>query len=231
MRAIYLEDIDEEKFELKGDKCHHFLNVIRLKQGEELLLLDGKGNSKKVVAEKIEKKKITFSSLSNIIYKAPSSFQVAIGIPKKEALDLCLKQAVEIGATKIYLIQTQYSQKLIHNEERMQRILISALEQSNNHWLPQLEIISSLENLLNFHKGPILYFSSRPHNKNQTSALTEETLLLIGPEGGLSQMEEDFLEARNIPSIHFLSAIMRTPTALSFGAGFLRGSIDKQFDE
>lgn len=231
MRAVYLEAINDMKFELKDEKCHHLLNVIRLKQGEELLLLDGRGNSKKAIADKIEKKKITLLAISDKIYKEPSTLQIAMGIPKKEALELCLKQAVEIGVTKIYLVQTEYSQKLTLNEERIERILISALEQSNNHWLPNLEIIGSLEELLNVNKGPFLYFSSQQSKKKNPQIFNDKTLLLIGPEGGLSLGEEKFLQEQKIPSIHFESAIMRTPTALSFGVGFLRGRIDKLFDE
>lgn len=231
MRAIYLENINEEEFELKDDKCHHLLNVIRLKEGEELLLLDGKGRSKKVVAKKIEKKKIILSASSAAFYKTPSNLKIALGIPKKEALELCLKQAVEMGISKIHLVATEYSQKLTLNEERMQRILISALEQSNNHWLPQLEIFESLESLLNSYEGSLLYFTSQQNQKKNKLNLTDQSLLLIGSEGGLSQREEELLKARMVPSVHFENAIMRTPTALSFGVGFLRGNIDKLFDE
>lgn len=218
MRATYLENISSEAIEIKDEKFHHLINVVRLREHDEVLLLNGMGESRIAIVETLKKKSLILRSKTEISKKEKSKFEVAIAIPKKDALELCLKQAVELGVSKIYLIHSNYSQKMTLSEERLLSILVSALEQSNNHWLPEIENIDSVEAFIN--KGiKFAYFSS------QTERIVtgdKATLIVIGPEAGFNEREEKLLSEEASMLIHFEGAIMRTPTALASGIGYLK---------
>lgn len=221
MRALYLENIDTEIFEIDGEKVHHLLNVVRIKENDEILLLNGRGESRLVIVAKVHKKKISLIPITATKTYPKKRREIAIAIPKKEALELCLKQAVELAITKIYLIQSQYSQKNNLTDERVQNILISALEQSNNHWLPEIELLNNIEEFLE-KEIKFAYFSSQTNNSKRLNLTTPDLALLIGPEAGFSSAEETRLIEASSINIHFEGAIMRTPTALACGIGFLK---------
>lgn len=225
MRAIYLENIIDESLELVDEKFHHLINVLRIKQNDELLLLNGKGEYRSAVIETILKKKVIIKATSEVKFKEKSPLKLAIGITKKDALDLSLKQACELGINKIYLVQTTYSQKLNQKDERFERVLVSALEQSNNTWLPEIVTLSSVEKLVEETKNNLLYFSSHGSKVDEEKKISLDLTLFIGPEGGLSQEEETFLINNKVQSLYFDNGIMRTPTAVSFGIGYLQGRI------
>src|SRR5690606_23898506 len=134
MRAVFLENIDFSEEKIVDDKFHHLMNVVRVKKFDKILLLNGKGSSRQAEIVDISKKYILIKTLSAINEHLPSKLKVALGIPKKDALDLCLKQIVELGIKDIYLLQSEYSQKFAQANERFKRIFISSMEQSNNPW-------------------------------------------------------------------------------------------------
>ena len=158
-------------------------------------------------------------------------FDIAIGKLKKEALDLSLKMATELGCRKIYITNTDYSQSYPFNHERAMKLLISSLEQSNNCYLPSLEEVN-LEDLdLNIYDRAFSFSLNKkaeltPSKIFKTIAL-DKILLIIGPEGGLSEREEDLLSTNdNSIPIKIDSPIMRAPTAMACAMGYVKGSIE-----
>jgi len=139
MRASYQKDlIAQESYMLKGESAHHLLNVVRIELNEELLLLNGLGLVVKAKVSSISKREIALTMIQQNQVDRPFLMDLALGIPKKEALELSLKQAVELGFKKIYLIRAQYSQTRLPETERLESLLISALEQSNASYLPEI---------------------------------------------------------------------------------------------
>src|SRR5690606_2455199 len=117
---------------------HHLVKVVRLEAGEELLLLDGHGLKVKTKVSAVTKREMRLEQLEILQEARRYEFDLALGIPKREALELSLKEATELGFRRIYLIRAEYSQMKLPELERLQRLLISALEQSNSAFLPEL---------------------------------------------------------------------------------------------
>jgi 16S rRNA (uracil1498-N3)-methyltransferase len=220
MRAAYVQDLKSKPtYALAGDLLHHLVNVVRLEAGEELLLLDGKGLKVLTRVERITKKEIALTMVSDSIEERRFSIDVAIGIPKREALELCLKQATELGVRNIYLVRGAFSQMRVPEVDRLRKLLVSALEQSNAPYLP--ELIETNWALLPDLPG--IFLDSQGTSMAQSSLKTpREVLLIVGPEGGLSPEELALLRGRtNLEAITLPTPILRTPTALSVGAGML----------
>lgn len=230
MRAIYQEDLTEQDQTcvVVGESLHHLLNVLRIKVNDEVLFLDGKGSSRKSIIKDIQKKKIKCEFLEDINFsKRENFFEVALGKTKRDALELSLKQAVEIGVKKIYIFESLYSQRYELKENRLKKLLIASIEQSNASYLPEIVSIN-FEDLFMLKNKKILYFSSIENKDELAVDKNKINLVVIGPEGGLSKDEELRLnKLQNCKTINLPTNIMRAPTATSYCLGYCAGILNK----
>lgn len=226
MRASFQADLPiQDSYQLRGEAAHHLVNVVRTEMGEEILLLNGKGLKVKTKVTSVSKRELTLTKLDHSVEENPFQMDLALGIPKKEALELSLKQAVELGFKKIYLVRSQYSQTKLPETERIQSLLVSALEQSNSAFLPEILPVSWNEIPAQDYNEILMLDSQNETPKTQGQKL-KTALLVVGPEGGFSPEESAFLH--QLPSIRVVNLptpILRTPTAVATGAGILLGSL------
>ena len=198
MRAIYLEDIPNEYFLLENEKAHHLLHVVRIKESDKILILNGKGQSQIFEAKKIKKRSIEFHVDAELVNHSPQhQLDLLVCIVKKEAMDLSLKQSCELGISNIYLASSAFSQKYKMNFERLKKHLVSGVEQANNPYLPTLSQVSLMDfDYASYDK--IMYFSSIEGRQSfDVLSSSEKILLIIGPEGGLASDEEEFITSKN----------------------------------
>jgi len=230
MRAHWLEALNiQDEYILKGDSLHHLVNVIRIEAGEKLLLLNGQGLSIETQIETITKKEMRLRYISHQESGREYLFDLALGMPKREALELCLKQATELGFRKIYLVRSDFSQMRYPESERTQKLLVSALEQSNAPFLPEV-LDSSWENIpwSAYQDAILLDSQTKLQTKRNAEMSTAPRLLIIGPEGGFSPKELAFLHSEEkVRVMNLPTPILRTPTALATGAGLMIESLLK----
>ena len=220
MRAVYLKDIQDEHIEIDGEKFHHFKNVLRLRVGTHILCLNGNGSDREYIIDSIFKKSMKLKAKSLINMRDHGhELSLAIACVKKDALDLSLKMASELGFKKITILETEFSQRYRLNRQRMESILISALEQSNSPYLPKLEV-EKLEVFLE--KNKKIFYLSMKNEKSPSVDNYKDYTLLIGPEAGFSESEHELI-CQNIETIplHLNTNILRAQTAVAAGCGFV----------
>lgn len=231
MRAIYLphlqNDLAAEK-EITLSDIHHLVNVVRVQENEEVLLLNGKGLKAIARINSITKKQVQLKILSQQKVDPQLNISLAQCIVKKEAMEDILRASVETGLIQVYPLQSQYSWHLFLPETRIEAILGHAAEQSNN---PNLPLVSSPTKLIDFNFKEfdhVLYFTSNSEaqRKAQPISKTQKILLLIGPEGGLAPAEEELLfKQSNFSFFHLPTPILRAPTAVLVATGFTLSKI------
>ena len=225
MRAIKL-DLDlniGEIQEIGGDKAHHFIKVVRLKEGEKILALNGDGRKDLLEIVEIKKKTLKVQLLERTSEEAPAyNISVALGKVKKEALDLAIRNCCELGVSNIYVCETTYSQKYELKEDRIKKIINSGLEQSNNLFEPKLHI-ERLDQLDLSLFDEVIYFSSIKQESSCEFKFSKEKkyLIILGPEAGLSEAEEKILIDKKVTLINLPTPIMRTQTAVACCVGYL----------
>lgn len=224
MRAIYypFDTIGANQIiSVVGDSAKH-LHVVRLKQGDEVLVLNGRGAKAQTKVDSISKNQIELVVQQLVHDEHSHQISLAIATPKKDAFEDILKMAVELGVLNIYPLSSDFSQYEFNESERVQRILESALVQSNNAFMPLIHPQTELSYFLKNLKSPLFFFNSRPSKCGKPEKINGEKVILIGPEGGFSSAEEALiLTQANVFSIHLPTPILRAPTAVASSIGYL----------
>ena len=217
LRAIFIPGSFQKKvgdtFLYSGDSFHHLKNVIRIKVNEELLILNGDGITISTTVEKILKKEILLS-VTDIVKNACLNRKCVISKLKRDSLEISLKSAIEMGVSKLYIVQTEFSQNFKLNRDRLQKIAISAMIQSNNPFLCDIVEIPSFESCIELFGDNLVVFDMIDSSPAMTTKKTSANIVFIGPEGGFSEKERDLIVAKGIKSHAFDTPIMRAETAL-----------------
>jgi len=227
LRAILLRNINlqKETFVIEDEKFHHLKNVIRVKQGSEIKLLNGNDESVIAKVHEINKKNIVCHSIGDVIQtkKASHFLSIAFGLVKKDALEVCLKSCVELGCKEIIILKTEFSQRYELKSERVNSIIENAIEQSNLTHIPKLKIIELSE--FDFEDYENVYLASMDLAQNRLPKSNTSNLILIGPEGGFSTQEISIF--KNTINVHIKGGILRTQTAIGAVAGYVNSMVEK----
>lgn len=220
MNLFYTPDITTPLYTLSEEESRHCLTVLRMKSGDKITLTDGKGNLYNATITGEHPKKCTIEITETLLEygKKPYTLHVAIAPTKNiERFEWFLEKATEIGIHTITPIICEHSERKNINQERLHKILASAMKQSLATYLPELR--------------PLQYFNkfiAQPFNSSQYIAHCEDrekfnlkdiykkgddTLILIGPEGDFSEKEIKFAIQNGYKEITLGSSRLRTETA------------------
>ena len=224
------ENIDENNGKIlikdKSD-CNHIQNVYRLNVGHELRIIDGEYEylteiiqiSKKEVFVKIlEKKEDSYSLNVNI--------DVAMGILKNDKMNLAIQKLTEIGVNKISPLKTErVVVKINEKKEKWDVVVREALKQCRGIKFTEITPVKKLAEI-DYSKYDKIIFAYE--NSGESKSLSEiiekgdkDILYIIGPEGGITQEEVDFLKNNKAIEISLGKRILRAETAAIVVCGII----------
>lgn len=226
IRFFYAPNI-AETHELPTDEASHALRVLRLNVGDEVYVLDGKGNIIKAIISKISGKHCLLDIQS--VAQEPKSWHGYIHLcvaPTKmmERMEWFCEKATEIGVDEISFIESRFSERKVIKTERIEKVVVSAVKQSHKTYMPK---INEIENFKNFIKRDFKgqKFIAHCYNQNELCINDEkpflmdvlntddEALVMIGPEGDFSVDEvKEAIKVGFIP-ISLGNSRLRTETA------------------
>ncbi len=209
---------------VRGDEAHHICRVFRKRSGERIVVVDGEGNEFSCVVEKCKPESVEVKILSMRRRPKEPALRVtlACAVPKGDKMDLLIEKATEIGVHKIIPLLTERSTvRSVGNEKlaRWKRLTISALKQSERSFLPRIEKIRSFaeleEDLRSYSWGVVGWELSR--RRIMEVAFPEEPvnglMVIVGPEGGLTESEVERLRKRRILDVWLGERKLRCETA------------------
>lgn len=185
-------------FYLDGDESNHCIRVLRLKVGNELAIIDGSGNKYVAVIIDDNPRKCLVEVASNPGTELRRSFfiHIALAPPKNiQRFEWFLEKATEIGVDIITPLICHHSERNKLNTDRFEKILVAAIKQSQQLWLPQLNELTDF-NIFIREKLIGQKFIAYVDEKNNTELKDayrsgESATILIGPEGDFSKDEID----------------------------------------
>lgn len=219
MHLFYTPEIST-KLELPEDEARHCIRVLRLAEGAEIDLTDGKGNFYKAVIEQATPKHCLVSIKEKIQQTPLWPFQLHIAIaPTKnmDRLEWFAEKATEIGIDAITLLNCRYSERREVKKERLEKILVSAMKQSLKAQLPEL---TGMTDFSTFIRRPFKGRKFIAHCEKGEKPLLKQichpedhVLILIGPEGDFSTEEIAEAKAAGFEAISLGKSRLRTETA------------------
>jgi len=231
VRALFLENFNfknHSEVNVEGEDFHHLKNVLRIKNGEDVLLLNGLGVSCHSKVISISKNSLVLEIHTISENKNVPTIDLALGHIKKEALVEAIKKSVECRYGSLYLFHCDYAQKSNLKPEKLKKILKNSYEQSNaKHMLNVQEFKNFGEIELNEYKAIFLFNSVKSEARVDTSSINGKCLVVIGPEGGFSEVElEKFRQIEHLVEIYADTNIMRSPTACSYAKGHVQSLLN-----
>ena len=209
---------------LTGENAGH-AKVLRLKNGEELLLCDGQG--REAVCRVVDSESMTLEILSCRDSQTEAQVQVSIymAFPKADKLEHVIQKATELGATEIVAFPTSRcvsrpdDKSLRKKLERWQKIAASASEQSGRGKIPEVVVLGSykeaLQRAATADRAILLY--ENEHATTLKMALESAPLstvsILSGPEGGLEEREVEQARDAGLQICTLGRRILRCETA------------------
>ena len=219
MPRFYVTELVNEKVELSEMDSKHAIRVLRMKTGNSVTLLDGKGLMAygTIVNENQKKTKIKVESAE--FYDPPKKLVLAFSPTKSnDRNDWIIEKGTEIGMTDCFPVYAQNSERRKWNNERMHKIAISAIKQSGNPWLPNLheaQSFTSFMESINFNGLKFIAHCSEGQKtdlKNQINALKDQ-IIFIGPEGDFTNNELTKAKSLGFEFVSLGENTLRTETA------------------
>ena len=222
-RYFYVPNATEDN-ELPTDEAIHAIRVLRLKIGDDIFLIDGKGNFYEAVVTLANSKhclyEITQTLVQNKTWKGHIHLAIA---PTKDIsrIEWLVEKATEIGFDEISFLNCQFSERKNLRIDRIERIVISAMKQSRKAWKPIVNNMLSFEDFMQkevtgqkfichcYNEIEKTDFFSNINN----SGLFEEITVLIGPEGDFSINEVHQALQQQYKSTTLGNSRLRTETA------------------
>lgn len=219
MHIFYTPDILTSA-ELPQEEAQHCLRVLRLGAGDELLLTDGKGYFYKAVITLISGKRCLLEVKETIRQEPlwPCKLHIAMAPTKNmDRTEWFVEKATEIGFDELSFLNCRFSERKVIKTERIERILVSAIKQSQKASLPTLHEMTSFDAFLKREIGGQKFIA---HCYEGEKALLknvirpgEDATVLVGPEGDFSPEEvEKALQCGFIP-VSLGASRLRTETA------------------
>lgn len=220
------QELQAEKPVLTGENAAH-CKVLRIKEGENLLLCDGEGQEALCTVDEIRGKDYVLTVLSRQESASEAGVQVSVymALPKADKLEHVIQKATELGAYEIVAfpsarcVSKPDEKSLQKKLERWQKIAQSAAEQSGRGRIPKVVILPSFDAALE--RGaqtqlPILFYENE-HATTLKMALTRgeftTAAILSGPEGGLEESEVEKARLAGFSICTLGSRILRCETA------------------
>ena len=216
----YTKDInlDHNTIALTGDEAQHCAKVLRKRMGEAIYVTDGEGalhTCKIIEISKTECKAEILSTMQQA--KRPYDLTISICPTKKQSrIEWFLEKAVEIGVSRIILTQTQRTEKSRLKEDRLHKIIVSAMKQSKNLYLPEIITNQNWNDLIQNNGFGDKYIA---HCEDPTTHLAkvcgpaQECIVAIGPEGDFTTQEIKSALELGWKEINLGSSRLRTETA------------------
>lgn len=225
MARFFVENIDNPTCVIVGDDARHISKSLRMKEGDTVILSDGKGFDSTGEILSIDENSVAVSLGEKTKNLAEPSTQIILfqALPKSDKLDFIVQKAVELGATKIVPVLTQFCvsrpkpKAMEKRVQRLNRISLEAAKQSGRGVVPVVEELidykTAVNRLAEMETGVILY-------ENETKPLSElidpkgnQIGLFVGSEGGFSEEEISYANKKGVATASLGSRILRCETA------------------
>ena len=222
-RFFYVPDA-EKLTELPAEEANHAIKVLRLKEGDELMLMDGKGSFYRAEVTLVS----NHHCMYRIVERQPPQHQwegrvhLAIAPTKmNDRIEWMAEKATEVGIDELSFLNCQFSERRNLKTERIKKIVVAAVKQSHKAWMPVVNELEPFRQFISRQSSGHRYIA---HCYNEVPRVnlfdelcrldaSEDALVLVGPEGDFSIDEVRYAVSQGFVSVDLGKSRLRTETA------------------
>lgn len=217
---FYVPDI-LSTLRLTDEEARHAFRVLRLKSGNEIHITDGQGHLYRAVlcGDSVKEPSVADLQLQSESALRRPRLELAIAPTKNiDRIEYALEKLTEVGIEKLSLVVTEHTIRRKVNMQRLERVMISAMKQSEKLNTVQLQLYDSLDDYLNsdlYESRYIGYCGDTSEKKDLRGVFQsgKDSSFLIGPEGDFSNQEVEQSISKNFVPVALGEERLRTETA------------------
>lgn len=220
MSFFYTPDINSSRYTLNEEESTHAVRVLRLKAGDEITLVDGRGGWYRAC---ITEQRYRHCDVEVLEYQAgfgKRPYRLHIGIAPTKNIDRFewfVEKATEIGIDEITPLLCEHSERKQISVERLQRIVTAAMKQSQKAYLPQINEMTAfltwVETMTNGHRYMAHCGGGDRQLLKNVCRAGHDTIIAIGPEGDFSLQEVTHAAILGFRGVSLGTSRLRTETA------------------
>ncbi|MFH1784422.1 MAG: 16S rRNA (uracil(1498)-N(3))-methyltransferase [bacterium] len=226
------ENIYDNKLRISGTDVKHIKTVLRLKEGDEIIIFDGTGNEYIAVIDSLDDElNCTIKDKRDIENPKCAGITLLQGVPKGSKMDYVVQKCTETGVNDIIPLITERTvvklddKRKIAKKNRWQKIAKSSAQQSKSSIVPIIHEPVSLDEALDIvreHSLKLIAWESEYITslrdilkKHHASLISPDSsiAICIGPEGGFSYQEVDKAKSKGMIPVSLGSRILRSESA------------------
>lgn len=241
LAALYIPNLPAEggSLSLPTEEERH-ARALRLRPGEGVILLDGEGRRAEGIVERIDRRGIVVHAGPTVLDGEEGRTYIALGIgilSDKSRFEWIVEKGVELGVREIVPLATERAEGRLHID-RLQRIAIAALKQSQRSFLPSIAEATPFATMVErFGEFDHVYFchESAPVEESLARALIDSVgagriAILIGPEGGFAEREVEIAREASASVVSLGDVRLRAETAALMAVSLIAGLSGVRFD-
>ncbi len=221
MNLFYTSNINKGTAYLNEDESRHCVKVLRMKEGDKVSFIDGKGGLHwgELITAGPKECEIKVLNSREDFEKRPYYLHIAISPTKNnDRFEWFLEKATEIGIDRITPLICERSERRKIREDRFQRVILSAVKQSVKAFLPELDPLTSYDDFLrSVDNRKIRYIAHCMQAKKEelikSAGDPASYIILIGPEGDFSPSELEAAMNKGFTPVSLGNSRLRTETA------------------
>ena len=219
MYLFYNPEIESiGNYVLSEEESKHAFKVLRLETGDEIQVTNGRGLRATGEVSHIDKKKVgvIIDHLEQYERKSPNLTIAISPIKSRTRWEWFIEKSTELGVCKIIPLICNRTEKQQINSERTVSIATAAIKQSQRYWLPILDEPKEFSQLMTIENGNKFIAHCDGFRKRKfinSVNLNEDSIILVGPEGGFSEQEIILAEENGFIGMSISKHRLRTETA------------------
>jgi 16S rRNA (uracil1498-N3)-methyltransferase len=224
-----------EQLTLSGREAHHAVDVLRIQDGERVVVLDGAGHELRCEVRRHQRDSVSLQVLERTaIPPLPFSITLLQALPKGKIIESIIQKATELGAARIVPILSERVVTHLNAEsaeakaKKWQLLAIEAIKQCGNAWLPKVEGPLTVEKFIARHEqfelpliGCLEPDSRHPRKWFREfiaarQRLPQSVCVWVGPEGDFTSAEYRAIKQSGALPITLGRLVLRTETAATY---------------
>jgi 16S rRNA (uracil1498-N3)-methyltransferase len=227
MHRFFIAKAFQEKMTISGMDAHHIQDVLRLKIGDKVQIVadDGVVALGEITAWEKGKVFLQCVKIAAGSHEPTVKISLAQGLAKGEKMDFVIQKAVELGISTVYPVSMEHSVVQLKGPQaekklqRWQKIAESAAKQCQRDLIPNVAPVQNLAKVLQEDTSELKLLAYEGETQQSLKTVLEahpeakSMLVIIGPEGGISEKELAAAEAAGALTVSLGHRILRTETA------------------